>query len=101
VFDLPKPILAQLLTTLNTRPDTLTASERVIALKIRLCSLCHYLWVSRKDTAPARCPNCHSPAWDRPLINTMLANQQGGITVEQMPQKQLTKGVHTQREGEE
>lgn len=29
-----------------------------------ICERCQYEWLT--DTAPARCPKCKSPYWDRP-----------------------------------
>lgn len=100
MFDLPKPILTQLLTAYNTRKDTLSASEQMIASKVRLCSLCNYIWVKRGETEPARCPHCHKFGWDRPLINAMLAATAGGITSEVIPQKQIASNSTVRREGE-
>lgn len=93
MFDLPKPILRQLLTAYNTRKDTLTPSEQMLAARIRLCTLCDNIWVKRKDSEPLRCPGCHKYGWDRPLINAMLAARPGGITSQIIPTKQLTSGL--------
>lgn len=70
-------ILSKLLTARNTKPESLTATELGIANRIELCTLCTYLWVNRKRKKPQRCPNCHKRAWDRPLINLLLSQQQG------------------------
>ena len=112
MFDLPKPILLQLLTAYNTRKETLTPSEQMLASRIRLCCICTYIWVTRKRNDPKRCPHCHKHGWDRPLINAMLAARSQGITSEVIPQNQLTSGdthqetehhpahTHQEREGE-
>jgi len=83
MFDLPKPILYQLLSAYNTRKDTLTLSEQQLAERIALCSLCKYIWVRRKKALPDRCPSCHHRGWDRPLINAMLGHP--GTVTDSMP----------------
>jgi len=75
VYDLPQPILLQLLTTLKTAPERLSASETEIAKRICICSVCTRLWVRRKAKLPDRCPGCHRRDWDRPLIAALLRAQ--------------------------
>ena len=91
MFDLPKPILHQLLTVRNTRPDTLTTHEKELSDRICFCTLCDYIWVRRLATDPDRCPHCHKLGWNRPLINAMLAATQPTVTSEVVPPKQLTE----------
>jgi hypothetical protein len=73
VFDLPKPLLKQLLTFKNTAPERLSNSELEIAGRICHCTRCDNYWVRRKHKQPDRCPACHARDWDRPLIAAMLA----------------------------
>jgi predicted Zn-ribbon and HTH transcriptional regulator len=77
MHDLPKTILRQLLTTLNTNKDALSASELALAQRVCHCSTCGYLWMRRRRGIPTRCPSCHTTAWDRPLITAILAAQRG------------------------
>jgi hypothetical protein len=73
VFDLPKPLLKQLLTFKNTAPERLSNSELEIANRVCHCTKCDNFWVRRKAKLPDRCPDCHARDWDRPLIAAMLA----------------------------
>lgn len=75
MFDLPKPILKQLLSVKNTHPERLSHSELTIADRIVHCALCDNFWVRRKQKIPERCPACHRRDWDRPLITAMLLAQ--------------------------
>jgi hypothetical protein len=75
VFDLPQPILNQLLTMRNTAPERLSEDEMQIARRVCRCGFCHSLWVRRKTQIPDRCPKCHKPGWDRPFIHALLAAQ--------------------------
>lgn len=89
MFDLPKSILKQLLTLYNSRREILTEAELTIAARIAFCSLCENLWVTRKQRSPARCPRCHSPLWNRPLINQMLAASDPNFATEVLGQRRL------------
>ena len=98
MFDLPKPILTQLLTAYYQRKDTLTPSEQEIARRIRVCGLCAYIWVARKNLNPKRCPHCHRHAWDRPLVTAMLLGPHPPIVAEVIPQKQITANAEPRKE---
>jgi hypothetical protein len=98
MFDLPKPILTQLLTAYNTRRDTLTPSEQMLASRIRTCCICSYIWVSRKKHDPLRCPHCHKHGWDRPLVNAMLTAANHTITSEVIPQRQIASNATATKE---
>lgn len=73
MFDMPKSILRKLLTVYHTQPAQLTESESSIAGRIVVCSLCDNLWLRRRKKLPDRCPKCHRRAWNRPLLEAMLA----------------------------
>lgn len=74
MFDLPQPLLRQLLTVKNTNPERLSTMEIDIVNRIRHCSLCDGFWVKRLRGEPPRCPKCHKRGWDRPLITAMLTS---------------------------
>lgn len=88
MFDLPKPLLKQLLTLKNASPERLSNSELEIAARIRHCVQCDNYWVRRKTREPERCPACHARNWDRPLITAMLAAEE---LSHQMPAKSRDK----------
>lgn len=87
--DLPKSILHQLLTRYNTQRELLTVDEQGLCQRICVCVLCSYIWVRRLRKIPRRCPSCHKPGWNMPLV-AMLQNQMGTTYQgEVIPQKQL------------
>lgn len=52
------------------------ANQRVSNyLKTLLCFQCGYQWRSRRDSAPARCPNCQSRKWFTVASPQVLATQ--------------------------
>lgn len=73
MFDVPKTILRKILNVYHTAPQQLTQSEHGICERIVLCSLCDNIWVRRRKKLPDRCPNCHRRAWNRPLLEALLA----------------------------
>jgi hypothetical protein len=73
VFQIPQPILAQVLKLRTTAPERLSQHETEIANRICWCSLCGWLWVRNPTKLPERCPHCHKRAWDRPLLTALLA----------------------------
>lgn len=75
MFQLTQAVLKQLLSTKNTSPDRLSASERAIVDRICLCTTCEQLWIRRKQKLPERCPYCHSRAWDRPFISALIMRE--------------------------
>ena len=87
VTDLPQTVLRQVLSQAQTRANTMTTDELRFAARICDCSICSHLWVKRKPQNPARCPACHSTAWNRPMINAMARadeittkpEKQGGV----------------------
>jgi predicted Zn-ribbon and HTH transcriptional regulator len=89
MFDLPKPILAQLLSAFNTRKDTLSSDEQMLASRICFCTLCDYIWVRRLKREPDRCPSCHRRGWNMPLVNAMLERVGDNLTSTVVPQKAL------------
>ena len=90
--DLPKSILHQLLTRFNTQRELLTGDEQALCSRICLCVLCGYIWVRRLRKTPLRCPDCHKPGWNMPLV-AMLQNQVAvTYTGEVIQPKQLTEG---------
>jgi hypothetical protein len=44
------------------------------------CSRCKRVWVPRAKKAPAVCPSCKSPYWDKPIerLTTSLAAKARG-----------------------
>lgn len=73
MFDVPKTVLRKLLNVFHTKPEQLTDSEQSICNRIVLCSLCDNVWVRRRKKLPDRCPSCHRRAWNRPLMEALLA----------------------------
>lgn len=96
MFDLPQDILKKLLETKNAAPERLTASEHAIADRVCWCALCGSFWVRRLARRPKRCPKCQKPAWDRPLIQTMLEARAMNVTgyqvTDPLPGHRLTDG---------
>lgn len=72
MFNYPQDLLKELLTAFKQAPERLTSGETSIAARICYCGLCTYLWVKRKGKEPTRCPKCHKPGWNRPLISALL-----------------------------
>lgn len=73
MLTIAQTILNQLLTTLNTAPDRLSASEQQIARRICHCTKCNTFWMRRKQKVPDRCPNCKTREWDRPFLSALIA----------------------------
>ena len=70
-FDLPKDILRELRRRFENTPHTLSNAETVIALRIRACERCEWIWIHRTRREPRRCPHCGTTAWNTPLIDLM------------------------------
>lgn len=75
MFDLPQPILKQLLNTYAHSPERLSPDETEIARRICFCGHCEQYWVRRKKLVPDRCPKCSKRGWDRPFLNSLKAAQ--------------------------
>lgn len=88
-MDIPKSILRKLLTRYNTDRVTLTEDEQALAQRICFCTLCEYLWVRRLRKNPQRCPSCHKPGWNMPMVNALIGQEKAILTAEVIPQKQL------------
>ena len=73
MFDLPQDVLNKVLATYKQAPERLTPGEIEIAKRIEVCTECQAVWVRRIKNRPIRCPRCFSRAWDRPLINALVA----------------------------
>jgi hypothetical protein len=73
MFDVPKTVLRKLLNLYHTKPEQLTDSEQSICDRIVLCTLCDNVWVRRRKKLPDRCPLCHRRAWNRPLMEALIA----------------------------
>ena len=71
-FELPQTVLRKLRELLKANPLQLSDTERRIGDRIEICSACNYCWYRRAKKRPERCPNCHSRAWDRPLIAALV-----------------------------
>ena len=44
----------------------MTVEDRVEnSIPAWLCLRCDHLWPKREETPPVKCPQCHSPYWNR------------------------------------
>lgn len=86
MFDVPKTILRKILNVYHTHPQQLTESEQSICSRIVLCSLCDNIWVRRHKKLPDRCPSCHRRAWNRPLLEALIASNPNAAKVRSQPQ---------------
>jgi hypothetical protein len=71
-FNLAKTVLRKLRMVYLEHPQQLTETERLIAERICVCSLCDDIWIRRGKKMPRRCVGCHKTQWDRPLLNAMV-----------------------------
>jgi hypothetical protein len=75
MFDVPKSILRKMLNVYHSHPEQLSTHEQAICERIVICSLCDNVWVRRAKKVPDRCPACHRRAWDRPLLEALMARE--------------------------
>jgi predicted Zn-ribbon and HTH transcriptional regulator len=71
-FELPQAVLRKLRELYKSNPLQLSDTEKHIGERIEICSACNYCWYRRAKKRPERCPNCHSRAWDRPLVAALV-----------------------------
>ena len=71
-FELAQPVLRKLRELYKSNPLQMSDTEKHIGDRIEICSGCNYCWYRRAKKRPERCPNCHSRAWDRPLIAALV-----------------------------
>jgi transposase-like protein len=48
-------------------------------MNMNTCLRCEYEWESRIESKPKNCPNCKSPAWDRPKVANNVATRANGL----------------------